>query len=217
MLLLTLGESCACKETPSCSSSWRHNTEIELCFVVDFLSNPLHKAVRHSKWDLPQHFNVACYSNWDYINSFKSFRAKNVELIEPISHCELIHTVYIYIYMNKRSLHFTYITIKAGTAIANFFSINHSSYMQLISNLVWVSSDSDVTVWWNPLRTVGGNHIRSVIALRKWCQPWGGMCPRRCWLSADNDSRWVLESFSPAVSLDPTRVQTWGVYSEHGK
>lgn len=35
-------------------------------------------------------------------------------------------------------------------------------------------------------------HIRSAIALRKWCQPWGGICPRLCWLSADNNSCWVL-------------------------
>lgn len=28
------------------------------CFVVDFLSNPQHKAVRHNKKDLPQIFCV---------------------------------------------------------------------------------------------------------------------------------------------------------------
>lgn len=58
-----LGESSACKETSNCSGSWRNNIETELCFVEDFLSNPLHKAVRQSKGDLPQDSSVACCSN----------------------------------------------------------------------------------------------------------------------------------------------------------
>lgn len=62
-LFLSLGESSACKYSPSCWRSWRHYAEIELCFVVDFLSNPLHKPVRQSKRDLPKNSSVACYSN----------------------------------------------------------------------------------------------------------------------------------------------------------
>lgn len=53
---LPLLKFCLCR-TQGCSRLW-HNTKIALCFVVDLVSNPLHKAVRQRKTDLLQNFGV---------------------------------------------------------------------------------------------------------------------------------------------------------------